>query len=305
MAVQQHKESAQKKQSAGHERQPTVRQSVPLQAAPDLQRALEDPAQASPAEILQLQQAAGNRAVSGLIQANLLQARLHVGPVRGAFEQQAGRMADHIRQGTASPPQAHQAIQRAIEIKELVIRSAPVSNVEEGLPEPKTKPPRPKTKHPPKPKTKPPRPKTKHPPIPKTKIPPTKMPKPTTLPPVTPIEYPHTEQSSVEEGRLPRPPDISLLEGETQKFDIKLPKGVEEALEHEIYDKFADIDDVFRDWKRKWHAIQMENAAGEDELEQMKYQAKMMRYERAKPMHDAEKQYRLQEEEKRRNTGKF
>ena len=101
MTVQQHKQSPQKNQSTGRGRQPGVRQSASPQAAPDLQRALEDPAQASPAEMLQLQRAAGNRAVSGLIQVSLIQARLRVGPVGDAYEQQADRMADQVMRSPA------------------------------------------------------------------------------------------------------------------------------------------------------------------------------------------------------------
>ena len=96
MAVQEHKQSPQKNRSAEHARQPGVRQSASPQAAPNLQHVLEEPAQASPAEILQLQQAAGNRAVSGLIQA-----RLRVGPVGDAYEQQADRMADQVMRSPA------------------------------------------------------------------------------------------------------------------------------------------------------------------------------------------------------------
>ena len=96
MAVQQLNQSPQKNQSARHGQQPGARQSASPQAMPDLQRALEDPAQASPAEMLQLQQAAGNRAVSGLIQA-----RLRVGPVGDAYEQEADRMADQVMRSPA------------------------------------------------------------------------------------------------------------------------------------------------------------------------------------------------------------
>ena len=114
MTVQQHKQSPQKNQPAGRGRQPTARQSAPPQAVPDVQRALQDPTQASPAEILQLQQAAGNRAVSGLIQASLIQASLRVGPAGDAYEQEADRVAAQVMSPTASTP----AVQRLGEEEE-------------------------------------------------------------------------------------------------------------------------------------------------------------------------------------------
>jgi hypothetical protein len=66
----------------------------PQEADPfTLQRAIADPAQAQPADILRLQKAAGNRAVTGLIQA-----KLTVGGAGDRYEQEADRVAEQIMQ---------------------------------------------------------------------------------------------------------------------------------------------------------------------------------------------------------------
>jgi hypothetical protein len=91
------------------------------QADPDeLQRAVVDPTRARPADILALQRATGNRAVSGL----LVQAKLVVGPVGDRYEQEAERAADQVmrlpilarRQGSVASGQS--AAQRQTEEKE-------------------------------------------------------------------------------------------------------------------------------------------------------------------------------------------
>ncbi|MEJ2212091.1 MAG: hypothetical protein P8129_24090 [Anaerolineae bacterium] len=58
-----------------------------------LQQAVADPVTAAPSDILALQGAAGNRAVS-----HLLQAKLTVGPVGDSYEQEADRVAEQVMQ---------------------------------------------------------------------------------------------------------------------------------------------------------------------------------------------------------------
>ena len=72
----------------------TDRSPVALAQQPDplvLQRAVENPGTASPDAILALQGAAGNRAVS-----NLLQAKLVVGPAGDRYEKEADRVAEQV-----------------------------------------------------------------------------------------------------------------------------------------------------------------------------------------------------------------
>jgi hypothetical protein len=64
---------------------------VPQSDARSLQRAIADPGRARPADILGLQRAAGNRAVTRLIQA-----KLTVGPAGDKYEQEADRVADQV-----------------------------------------------------------------------------------------------------------------------------------------------------------------------------------------------------------------
>jgi len=64
---------------------------APQPDARSLQRAIADPGQARPADILGLQRAAGNRAVTRLIQA-----KLTVGPAGDRYEQEADRVADQV-----------------------------------------------------------------------------------------------------------------------------------------------------------------------------------------------------------------
>jgi len=86
---------AEHKDKASPQRQPSkpARQG-PVASKPDglaLQRAIADPDKARPADILALQRAAGNRAVTRLIQA-----KLTVGPAGDRYEQEADRVADQV-----------------------------------------------------------------------------------------------------------------------------------------------------------------------------------------------------------------
>ena len=56
-----------------------------------LQEAIADPSHASPADILALQRAAGNRAVT-----HLIQTKLTVGPAGDKYEQEADRVAEQV-----------------------------------------------------------------------------------------------------------------------------------------------------------------------------------------------------------------
>jgi hypothetical protein len=72
---------------------------APQSDARAMQRAMADPGQARPADILALQRAAGNRAVTRLIQSfgNLrVQAKLTVGPAGDKYEQEADRVAEQV-----------------------------------------------------------------------------------------------------------------------------------------------------------------------------------------------------------------
>jgi len=73
-----------------------------------VQRAIADPSHASPADILALQRAAGNRAVTRLIQA-----KLTVGPAGDRYEQEADRVADQVMSG--QEPAASGQIARSAE----------------------------------------------------------------------------------------------------------------------------------------------------------------------------------------------
>ena len=83
------KEAKQKQQPA----QPVAHGPVQLEeyALLGAQRAVQDPTQACPADILALQRAAGNRVVSRLIQA-----KLTVGPPGDQYEQDADRVAEQV-----------------------------------------------------------------------------------------------------------------------------------------------------------------------------------------------------------------
>ena len=67
-----------------------------------LQRVVADPAGASPGDVMALQAAYGNRAVSGLFRSPRVQAKLVVGPVGDRYEQEADRVADQVM-STAEP----------------------------------------------------------------------------------------------------------------------------------------------------------------------------------------------------------
>ncbi len=72
---------------------------APQPDAHSLQRAIADPGKARPADILGLQRAAGNRAVTRLIQA-----KLTVGPAGDRYEREADRVADQVL--SMQPPSA-------------------------------------------------------------------------------------------------------------------------------------------------------------------------------------------------------
>jgi hypothetical protein len=89
-----------------------------------LQRAIEDPAAASPGDILSLQQASGNQAVSQLIQA-----KLTVGPVGDSYEQEADRVADQVmamREPTSFGPVQRQEDEEELQMKPLAAAITPV-----------------------------------------------------------------------------------------------------------------------------------------------------------------------------------
>jgi hypothetical protein len=102
---------------------PTDREWAELRERPDpalLQRAVADPAGASPGDILNLQRGYGNRAVSGLIQA-----KLQVGAAGDQYEQEADRVAEKVTSIPAlskvkgpAPGSGEGAVQREIEAEE-------------------------------------------------------------------------------------------------------------------------------------------------------------------------------------------
>jgi hypothetical protein len=71
MPLHEQRQSHLKKQPLALENEQDQKHSSPQADAPDLQHAVGEIAQASPGEILRLQQIAGNQAVNGLIQAHL------------------------------------------------------------------------------------------------------------------------------------------------------------------------------------------------------------------------------------------
>jgi hypothetical protein len=88
-------------------------------AAEIVQRAMSDPGQLQPQEVLQLQRLVGNRAVTSLLTGHngVIQTKLAVGPAHDLYEQEADRVADHVMSmpEPASPapnlarPEAHLA----------------------------------------------------------------------------------------------------------------------------------------------------------------------------------------------------
>lgn len=98
--------------------QPVSRSPVGLVQAETLllQRAVADPATASPADMLALQRDYGNGAVSGLIQA-----KLTVGAVGDRYEQEADRVAEQVM-SMGEPAGAQQAVQRQEEEEELQMK---------------------------------------------------------------------------------------------------------------------------------------------------------------------------------------
>jgi hypothetical protein len=108
-------------QHAEHKRKPPLQRGLakPVRRSPvapalqsnalALQRAIADPGQARPADILALQRAAGNRAVTRLIQSSgklRVQAKLTVGPAGDKYEQEADRVADQVVSGQPSHREA-------------------------------------------------------------------------------------------------------------------------------------------------------------------------------------------------------
>lgn len=81
-----------------------------LVPSPGLEQAILDIGQASPAEVLQLQRLAGNRAVTGLIAPAMIpgvQPRLMVGPADDHYEREAERVAEQVLHAPEpGPPQA-------------------------------------------------------------------------------------------------------------------------------------------------------------------------------------------------------
>jgi hypothetical protein len=88
------KQSASTRQRALPAREPLA----PTQPADGLQRTIADPSAARPSDILALQRGYGNRAVEGLLGGSGVQAKLQVGPAADAYEQEADRAADQVRQ---------------------------------------------------------------------------------------------------------------------------------------------------------------------------------------------------------------
>jgi hypothetical protein len=94
MAVQQKQASDRTRETTQKRRSPEPQGPATLSEQADLlalQRAVADPTVASPADVLALQRIAGNRAVTGLIQA-----KLQVGPVGDRYEREADRVAERV-----------------------------------------------------------------------------------------------------------------------------------------------------------------------------------------------------------------
>jgi hypothetical protein len=125
MAASQ-KQDADPKKRAGHKR-PMAEAMGQDQAALmeevgsiRLQRAVADPAAASPDDILALQRSYGNEAVSSLVQT-----KLTVGPVGDRYEQEADRVADQVMTLPA-PASEQQALQRQ-ELEEEELQPKPLA----------------------------------------------------------------------------------------------------------------------------------------------------------------------------------
>ena len=107
-----------------------------------LQRAVADPGQAPPADILALQRAAGNRAVNNLITTRTgrprLQASLMVGPAGDAYEQEADRIADQVLANAPAPAPA-QSLQRQEEEEEVQAQPLVQRQEEEAEVQPQSK----------------------------------------------------------------------------------------------------------------------------------------------------------------------
>ncbi len=95
---------------------PESRPAAPaLVPSPGLEQAILDIGQASPAEILQLQRLAGNRAVTGLITPARIpgvQPRLMVGPADDHYEREAERVAEQVLHAPEPGPPQAAAVQR-------------------------------------------------------------------------------------------------------------------------------------------------------------------------------------------------
>ena len=90
-----------------------------------VQRAIADPDEANPRDILALQRIAGNRAVSGLIQT-----KLAVSPVDDAYEREADRVAEQVMTMTTPPVPSPTAAGEAEKGSQPVHRQAPVEEEE-------------------------------------------------------------------------------------------------------------------------------------------------------------------------------
>lgn len=109
------------KTGSGKKRQDSTPKATTDQVTQNLEaseRAIFDPTTATPKDILHLQNTAGNQAVSGLIQA-----KLRVGPVGDAYEQEADRVANKVVQSPTSTQAA--AIQREAAPEEEEIQMMP------------------------------------------------------------------------------------------------------------------------------------------------------------------------------------
>jgi hypothetical protein len=76
------------------------------QAAPagaHLQRLPDNPAAATPADVVQMQNRYGNRAVTRLLSSHTVQAKLEVGPADDHYEQEADRVAQTVMRMPEAP----------------------------------------------------------------------------------------------------------------------------------------------------------------------------------------------------------
>ena len=95
-----------------------------------LQRAVLDPAQAAPGDILGLQRTAGNRAVN-----HLIQTKLTVGGAGDRYEQEADRVAEQVvsSQRSIVPSASHQpGVQRQGEEEEIQTKPLPSATLRTG-----------------------------------------------------------------------------------------------------------------------------------------------------------------------------